>query len=348
LPDGNRNLIFGAIIPPPGYNLETTADIATIIETEIQPLWEGATGEADHTRETTTENADDPDKPPRVSGFFFVASGGTAFLGAAARDPARVKDLIPIMRNAAYREPGTFGLISQRSLFARGIGGGRSINLDVTGPHLETILDTTLKAVGKLSKAMPASEGTQIRPRPGLELGAPEIRIEPDRLKLADTGVRVRDLGDTLDAFNDGLRVAEITVGNKRMDLTLKGPFGAVTKTQGIGQLPVVTKSGNILPASSLANVVVTSGPTEIRHLERQRSVTLEIRPPEEMPLEVALDLVNAHVIGPLTEEGLPEGVQMRLSGTADKLSQTWDAMVIDLIVAVIIVYLAIDRKSVV
>ena len=24
LPDGNRNLIFGILVPPPGYNLETT------------------------------------------------------------------------------------------------------------------------------------------------------------------------------------------------------------------------------------------------------------------------------------------------------------------------------------
>ncbi|MBT4891119.1 MAG: efflux RND transporter permease subunit, partial [Rhodospirillales bacterium] len=79
LPDGNRNLIFGAIIPPPGYNLDTTADIATIIEAEIQPRWEGTTGEGDRTLEATEENAGDPDQPARVSRFFFVAARGTTF-----------------------------------------------------------------------------------------------------------------------------------------------------------------------------------------------------------------------------------------------------------------------------
>ena len=28
LPEGNRNLVFGVVLPPPGYNLETTTGIA--------------------------------------------------------------------------------------------------------------------------------------------------------------------------------------------------------------------------------------------------------------------------------------------------------------------------------
>ena len=187
---------------------------------------------------------------------------------------------------------------------------------------------------------MPRDQGTQLRPKPGLELGAPEVRIIPDRLKLADNGVTVRELGDTLDVFNDGLRLAEITVGGKRIDLTLKGPLDRVTETQGINNLPVVTRSGIILPASSLADVVVTVGPTEIRHLERLRTVTLEIRPPEKVPLEAALDTLKTEVMDKLRAEGLPKGVKLSLSGTADKLTQTWDAMVLQLAMAIVIVYL--------
>ncbi len=327
LPDGNRNLIFGVIVPPPGYNLDTTTEIATRIEGEIRPLWE------DSPEDTLGDMA-------KIQRFFFVAWRGTTFLGAAAEDPTRVRELIAPLSAAAYREPGTFGLISQRSLFGRGIGGGRSIDLNVTGTDLQNILTTALRAVGKVSAVLPQSEGTQIRPKPGLELGAPEVRVIPNRVKLSDNGVTARELGDTLDAFNDGLRVAEITVDNKRMDLTITGPTRGVTETQGINNLPIVTRSGEILPASSLADIEVTSGPTEIRHLERQRTVTLQIRPPENIPLEAVLDVIKAEVIAPLREEGVPAGVRLSLSGTADKLSQTWDAMVLDLMIAIAIVYL--------
>ncbi|MBC8339435.1 MAG: efflux RND transporter permease subunit [Alphaproteobacteria bacterium] len=329
LPDGNRNLIFGIIVPPPGYNLDTTTEIAGNFEKKVLPLLAETTGPESK-----------PGEPPKIQRFFFVAARGRTFLGAAAHDPARVKELIPFMKQAAYGEPGTFGLISQRSLFGRGIGGSRSIELNISGPDLEDILEVALNAVQKIEKALPRAEGTQIQPKPGLELGAPEVRVIPDRIKLADNGVTAQELGDTLDAFNDGLRVAEITVGSKRLDLMIRGAHSNIKQTQAINNLPVVTRSGDIVPVSSLAHIQVTVGPTQIRHLERQRTVTLEIRPPELVPLETALETLDAGVMAPLRSEGMPEGVRLSLTGTADKLSQTWDAMVVNLTIAIIIVYL--------
>ncbi|MEK9724721.1 MAG: efflux RND transporter permease subunit, partial [Rhodospirillaceae bacterium] len=191
-----------------------------------------------------------------------------------------------------------------------------------------------------LNTVLPRSQGTQLRPLPGLELGAPEIRVVPNRTKLADAGVSTRQLGDTLDAFNDGLRVAEITVGSDRIDLMLKGTLPEVQETQGIANLPVVTSSGTILSAAELADVIVTAGPTEIRHIDRQRSVTLEIGPPSEMALEVALDLLQVGVIDKLKAEGIPPGIQFTMTGAADQLNKTWDHIRYDLVIAVIIVYL--------
>jgi HAE1 family hydrophobic/amphiphilic exporter-1 len=329
LPSGNRNLIFGHILPPPGYNLETTVKIAGEFEAKILP----------HLAERSGPESK-PGEPPKVQRFFFVASRGRTFLGAAAQDPTRVKELIPLLKQAVYTEPGTFGAITQRSLFGRGIGGSRSIELNVSGPDLEDVLDVALKAVRLIGGALPRSEGTQIRPKPGLELGAPEVRVIPNRIKLADNGVAARELGDTIDAFNDGLRIAEITVGAKRLDLVLRGNRRNITETQGIGQLPVVTSSGTIVPVDSLADLEVTAGPVQIRHLERQRTVTLAIHPPEKMALETALEKLDAEVIDVLRKEGMPNGVRLGISGTADKLSQTWDAMVVNLLIAIIIVYL--------
>ncbi len=49
---------------------------------------------------------------------------------------------------------------------------------------------------------------------------------------------------------------------------------------------------------------------------------------------------MQSEVIAPLEAKGLPPGVKLGLSGTSDKLTQTWNAMVIDLALAVAIVYL--------
>ncbi len=329
LPEGNRNLVFGIIIPPPGYNLETTAEIASGIEQATRPYWAIETGPES-----------DPGGPPKIERFFYVATRATTFLGAIATDPQRAGELIPILEGPVFSEPGTFGFINQPSIFGRGIGGGRKIELDISGPDIEQLLGIALRSMGKIAREFPLTEGNQLRPNPGLELGAPEIRVEPDRIRLADNGVTARELGETVDAFNDGLRVAEVTVGSERLDLVLRGRQDAVTETQGIGSLPVITSAGRIVPASTLSNIIMTSGPTELRHRERQRTITIEIRPAPGTPLEAALDTVRESVMQPLIEEGLPPGVKLLISGTADQLNQTWDAMVINLGLAMVIVYL--------
>jgi len=84
----------------------------------------------------------------------------------------------------------------------------------------------------------------------------------------------------------------------------------------------------------------MTSGPTELRHRERERTITLEIRPAPGVPLEVALEQLRDEVMNPLEQAGLPPGVKLGLSGTADQLAQTWDAMVVQLLLALVIVYL--------
>ena len=329
LPSGNRNLVFGIIVPPPGYNLDTMTSIAETVETATRPLWAIETGPESEVG-----------GPPKMDAFFFVAFRGNTFIGASSTDEQRAGELIDPLSGPIFAEPGTFGFVRQPSLFGRGFGGGNSIDVDVRGPDLESILDVALRATGKIGDVLPRADGHQIRPIPGLELGAPEVRLVPDRVRLADAGVSTRDFGLTVDAFNDGLRVIEITVDGDRMDLTLKGPETDDMRTQGIGALPIVTQDGLILPASELARVEVTSGPTEIRHVERERTVTVVVSLADGMPLEQAMEILEADVIGALEAEGLPPGVELRLSGTADQLEQTFAALQVNLLLAIVIVYL--------
>ncbi|WP_050930389.1 efflux RND transporter permease subunit [Aestuariivita boseongensis] len=330
LPEGNRNLVFGLLIPPPGYNLDTTQTIAERIERVAEPLWSAAPA-------TETE-----DGVPTISHFFFVATPGNSFVGAAATDGQRAAELIPVLSRPIFAEPGTFGFMTQPSLFGRGVGGARAIELNVSGQDLDEILSVAGQAAGIISGLLPRSEGHQFRPIPGLELGAPEVRLVPDRLRLADAGLDSSGLAATVDAFNDGLRVAEITVGAERVNLVLKGDpvISDAVRTQDVGNYPVVTPGGEIVPVSALADVVLTAGPTEIRHRDRLRTVTLEVRPSDALALEEAVELLQGEVVEVLEDRGIPEDIRLTVSGTADQLSQTWSAIQINLVVALVIVFL--------
>ena len=333
LPEGNNNLIFGLIVPPPGYNLETMTEIAGNIENAIRPHWVGEP-------EADSESSSEAEAPPKISRFFFVSTRSMMFVGAISEDPERVSELIPVMQGPVFREPGTYGFMSQPSIFGRGIGSGRKIDLDISGATLEEILIAASRAAEKILDVMPRSEGHQFRPNPGLELGVPEVRIIPDRLRLADNGLSALELSLAIDVFNDGIRVDETTFQGRTTDITLLGPTDNVKETQNIQNIPVVTPSGRVISVSSVADVSITAGPTAIRHRERLRTITLEIRPAPGLTMEEAIDVIQSQVISPLQEEGLPQNIQFRISGTADALKTTWNAMVVHLIIALVIVYL--------
>ena len=170
LPEGNRNLVFGVILPPPGYNLATTTQTAERIEGVARPLWE---------KEETGNPLMSRLRLRTSSSSLHAASPS---LADRPKDPNRVADLIPTLSGPIFAEPGTFGFINQRSLFGRGIGGGRVIKLNIAGGDLEEILGVAQRAAGKVGQALPRGEGNQFRPRPGLELGSPELRMQPDRV----------------------------------------------------------------------------------------------------------------------------------------------------------------------
>ncbi|MBC8270291.1 MAG: efflux RND transporter permease subunit, partial [Rhodospirillaceae bacterium] len=329
LPDGNRNFILGRIQPPPGFNLSTTYGIAERIENSVKPLWSRISGEES-----------EPGQPPKIANFFFLAFRNYTLIGASSVDVTRSDELVPVLRNSIFKEPGMRGIVAQSSIFGRHIGGSRVINLDISGENLDHILEVARDADRLLSHAMPKSEGNQVRPRPGLEIDAPEVRVLPDLQRLASAGLTARELGQSIDVLNEGARVLELNVGSKRMNMTLKGPDKIVDSTQGIENLPIVTGSGDIVPASSLADIQVTVGPSEIRHLDRIRAVTLQIRPAKSIPLETAISTIQTEVFDMLRSEGLPDGIKLSMSGAADDLTKTWNALKLNLLVAIVIVYL--------
>ena len=84
--------------------------------------------------------AQTPEGQPSLDSFFFVATPGTSFVGATTIDGDRVAEMIPILSQPIFAEPGTFGFMTQPSLFGRGVGGGRTIELNVSGQDLNDIL----------------------------------------------------------------------------------------------------------------------------------------------------------------------------------------------------------------
>ncbi|HZX14028.1 MAG TPA: efflux RND transporter permease subunit, partial [Thermodesulfobacteriota bacterium] len=328
LPEGNRNLIFGILLPPPGYNIQEFEKIGHQIEKDLRPYWEA---------DVESPEAETLDGPP-IENFFYVARGRQVFMGAVAKEPEKVRELIPVMQGTLSKIPGMIAVVTQSSLFQRGIGEGRAINIQITGPDLEKLVSLGQKIFFGVLQNIPEA---QARPIPSLDLGNPEVQVITDRVRASDVGITNEELGFTVNALVDGAKVSDYIIEGDEIDLALRGDDRYSNRTQDIENLMINTPSGKIVTVGSLANVQVTNGPEQINHYERQRTITIQVIPSEEMPLETAIDKIQENIISPLRMSGEAGGLyNIILSGTADDLTITRQALQWNFVLATIITFL--------
>jgi HAE1 family hydrophobic/amphiphilic exporter-1 len=325
LPDGNANFIFGRISVPAGYSMKETVRIAERMEKAARPLWEGETKE---------------DGPPAIERFFFVAYSGGAFAGASSSDPARVKDLRMVLMRPIFAEPGARAFVRQSSLFGRSVGGSRSISIDIVGPDADDIQSVAVQINEALSDRFPARDGNQIRTLPGLDSGAPQIRITPDLIALARAGVSVREFSMAVDVFNDGANVIQVPIDGELIDMVVSGKDAENLTTNALKDIPIVTKLGNVLRVEQLAKIEVISAPEQIRRLGGRQAISIRLRPTEALSLEDVVNVIDTEILPSIRGDTIDRGVTIKLEGAASALATTWAAMQTNVLTAIIIIFL--------
>lgn len=328
LPEGNRDIVFGILLPPPGYNLTELEDIAMKIEKDVLPLTE---------IDPESEEAANLPVPP-VRNFFYVAFGQQIFMGIVSAIPERTRELIDFAYGVLGKIPGMIPFVQQPSLFSEKIGEGRSIEIEITGPDMNRLIMTGRQIFGRLLELMPEA---QIRPIPSLDLGNPEMRVIPNRDRLTRLGITTSELGRTIDVLVDGAIATEYQIHGEEIDLVVKGKDAKLLYTQDLEGLTIQTPRGERVTLGSLADIRLVDGPAQINHIESQRAIALQVVPPPQVPLEDALDTITEEVVEPIRATGeLGNLYRINLSGTADDLIRTKDAFKWNFLLALLISYL--------
>lgn len=354
LPAGNRNLVFGFLLTPPGYSLEEFERMAYVIEERIGPYWSVASGSPEHKTlderwvadaQQMLEGGRIPElakdsglsglqkdrtrrewltPPPLIDNFFFVSFNGGCFMGASSRDPMRVKPLTRLLSSAGGQIPGVYPVFFQTQLFS--FGGGNTADIQIRGDRLDEVVQAAtamyLECMGRFG---------QPRPSPtNFNLGRPEVQIVPDRERAAELGLNVVDVGLIVEAAVDGAYVGDYRLaGGDTIDISVYIEGQQARPTQEIGQIPIYSPMGTIVPLSAAATLVDTTALEQINHVERQRAVTLTINPPEAMALETVIRTIKDKIEPDLREQGrISPNVLISLTGNADKLVSARNAMV--------------------
>ncbi len=315
LPNGNRNLVFAFILPPPGSSVDTLEkELGQVVAQRMQPYVDG-----------TAE--------PAVDNYFFVAFGSGVFMGARTIDPDKSDELVPLINRLIGSFPDTIAFAQRSSLFG-GFGGGRTVDIDIQGSNIDALLDSAQTGFSAVMQTIP---GRPPRPRPGLSLAEPELRLLPDERRISEAGWARSDVSQIIRALGDGLFVGDYFDGQQRLDIILRGQDWQTPEE--LAAIPLATPNSGVLPLSELTEVVRTAGPDEIRRLNRRRTITLEVKAPEGMSLEQTM-LVLKEEVNPKIEPLLPEDGEIHYSGTAEKLDLALKSMSASFLLAIAILYL--------
>ncbi len=332
LPEGNRNLVFAMLLPPPGYSLDQMIHIGERVETQVAKYWEAEPGSPE-------EAALDA---PRIEQFFFVARGRMLFMGARCADALRAGELVPVLQRAAIQIPGIIPIVAQSSLFQSGLSGGRAVDIEIIGPDIQRLNQIGQQIFFSALKHFPAEQGHQVRPVSNLESTNPEFHVVPRPVEAADLQMTAAELGYTVDALVDGAYAGDYWHNGRKIDLVIYGADEFAQRTQDIAQLPIATPAGVVVNLGDIAEVNPTGGPEVVNHVERQRAFTIQLKPAPGMPLETAIDIVDREIRRPILESPLAEGglYNIRLAGTSDKLEDAKRSMQGNLLLAAVITYL--------
>lgn len=331
LPRGNKNLVFGIILNPPGYNIETDEELAMLVEETVRPYWEAESYEQVSTLTPPLNSfTQQPiQNIPPVNNYFIVSFNGSMFNGATSLDKENVAPLGPLLSSASGSIPGAFGFAAQQSLFGRGASGSRAIEVEVSGDSIEAVRAASTALFGRF---MEMYGPMNVQPTPtNFDKPAREFQLQIDRVKAAELGVDVAGLGRAVSAMVDGLIVGDYRDGGDSIDILAKSKYGLRYTPDELFALPLAyrTAAGEVgtIPLSAIATERRADSPQSIQRIEERRAVTLAVSPPDNVPLEQATDDVR-QVVKELRAAGqIADTLEVNYAGSASKLDDVKTAM---------------------
>lgn len=329
LPEGEEPKTFASLTSPPGYNLNTMAKIGDELQEYFMPFLQ----------HTPDQFANGETEVPAMAYFNLSVESKRIRIISQPKDPAQIKDLMLAIQHKYEQYPAMRAFVTRGSIITSNSGGTRSVNLDISGPNLADVYDTAVKAY---RRAQEVFESPRIRADPStLSLSQPLVEVKPIWSRASEVGMDTQDFGYTVAALTDGAFVDEFFMDDDKIDIYLYSHAGTDAALDDLGQMPVYTPIGAVVPLSSIAQVVETVDTNIIRRVDSQRTVTLNIIPPDDVALETGVEVVRNDVVGYLRDSGaIASNINLSISGASDQLQATRESLTANYLVAIIMIYL--------
>jgi HAE1 family hydrophobic/amphiphilic exporter-1 len=220
------------------------------------------------------------------------------------------------------------------------ISGGGQRNADIqymiAGPDLQTLTkysDELLKRMQTIPSVVDIDSS--------LIAGKPELRVQLDRARAADLGVRVGDIAQSLNTMVAGQKVSTFNQGTDQYDVRLRAIGPARASKEELSRLFAPSAKLGLVSLDNLVKIEEGSGPSAIDRLNRQRQVTLTANvAPGGSQSAVLAELDNA-----VRGMNLEAGYQTGLVGRSKELGRAGTYFLLAITLSFIFMYMVLAAQ---
>jgi HAE1 family hydrophobic/amphiphilic exporter-1 len=251
------------------------------------------------------------------------------------REASQEQVMVRVREHLRQHYPPTLRTSVGSSGMGGGGGGGAGVQYSVSGPdlrELEKYSGLLLEKIREVPGAVDADTS--------LVIGKPELRVEIDRSRAADLGVRVQDIAQALNVLVAGDAVTTFNVGSNQYDVTLRAEE-KFRSLNGLNRLTVASSKQGSVTLGEVVRIVPATGPSSIQRLNRERQVmlTTQVAPGgDQASLMAAIE-------GAIADVHLPPGYTAEPAGQSVEFARTANYFIIAISLSFIFMYIVLASQ---
>ena len=211
---------------------------------------------------------------------------------------------------------------------------GFPVEFSVRGSNWDQLVEESQKVMAKLRES-----GTVVDLDTDYQLGMPELRVEPDRAMAADIGISIDEVATTLNALVGGIRVGKYSTGGRRIDVRLKLMASQRSRPEDIARLQVRTRSGDLVPLSSLVTSREQPALQAITRRDRERAITIYANVAPGHSQNDAIKYVEG------LAKGMAVGNRIVLSGASVAFRESMSSLLFAMFLGIAIAYMILASQ---
>ncbi|HYG07034.1 MAG TPA: efflux RND transporter permease subunit [Stenotrophomonas sp.] len=168
----------------------------------------------------------------------------------------------------------------------------------------------------------------------------PQMRVNIDRLRAADLGVPVTEIGGALETMMGSRRVTTFVDNGEEYDVMLQSGRQGRMSPEDLAAIRVRAASGELIPLSNLVTLSEVAEAGTLNRFNRLRSVTLSASLAPGYSLGEAIAWTQR-----VADEELPEYAQVDWKGESREYQKSGSAVLLTFAMALLVVYLVLAAQ---